>query len=122
APVFGGFAFYEGCVTALSVVHFILACVLSGRYHRDCSPSFDSFARILVFHHPRPGIFVNRSCADTDESDTAGVIGCVDLRMAVVAVDREARRYLPFSNALCIEAARLRCTCFCCVTLTGRPF
>ena len=31
APVFGGFAFYEGCVTALSVVHFILACILSGR-------------------------------------------------------------------------------------------
>ena len=28
---FGGFAFYDGYVTALSVGHFILDCVLSGR-------------------------------------------------------------------------------------------
>ncbi len=30
ALVFGGFAFYDGCVTALFVGHFIFECVLSG--------------------------------------------------------------------------------------------
>jgi len=28
---FGGFAFYQGCVAALSVGHFILARILNGR-------------------------------------------------------------------------------------------
>src|SRR5215831_16120096 len=83
-------------------------------------PDFDGFARILVLHHPRPGISFNGSCADTDESDTAGVIGCVDLRMAVVGHDGEARRYLPFSKALGIESPRPQCTCFGADTLTGR--
>src|SRR6185503_8832787 len=65
-------------------------------------------------------ISVNRSCGDTDESDTAGVIGCVDLRMAVVADDREPRGDLAFSAALNIESPRPQCTCFGADTLTGR--
>src|SRR5579862_3383332 len=76
-------------------------------------------AGILVFHYKSPGISVNRSCADTDESGTAGVIGCVDLRMAVVADDGEPR-YIAISAALDIESPRPQGRCFGGDNLTGR--